>query len=192
MNRLSLIAEPVPNEILSSWLDRTATLHGVRRHHLLKWSGYRGGVGRHIDHAVTDPDVAALAGMMRSNEPDVYARMHTGLGGLRDDVICRIRACVRCRRCADHLHALYGARVRLKHWTEAWRIRCIVCGDVLSQSGEEAFARELGWHWYEAVLAAADRGSAMVERAIDRQRSADQRQQVSAPPVRYHTTPRGC
>ena len=87
-------------------------------------------------------------------------------------VICRVRAPVSCQSCADHLQVLYGAQVRLKHWTEAWRIRCVVCGNILSQDGEDAFERELGWHWYEAVITAADRGSTIVEDAIGRQRPA--------------------
>jgi hypothetical protein len=111
--------------------------------------------------------------MMRSSGSEVYARTHTWLGRLRVDVICRTRSPISCRRCADHLQVLHGAKVRLKHWTEAWRIRCIMCGGILSQEGEGAFARELGWHWYEWVIAAADRGSAIVEDAIDRQRSAE-------------------
>jgi hypothetical protein len=189
LSQLSLVAIPTHNELLSSWLDRTATLHGVRRHHLLEWSGYRGDVWRHIDYEIRDTDVAALARMMRSSWSEVYARTHTWLGRLRvDDVICRTRSPISCRLCADHLQVLHGAKVRLKHWTEAWRIRCIMCGGILSQEGEGAFARELGWHWYEWVIAAADRGSAIVEDAIDRQRSAESHSRRFPPGSRGTTT----
>jgi hypothetical protein len=168
-----LVAIPTQNELLSSWLDRTAALHGVRRHHLLEWSGYRDKVGRHIDYEICDADVAALAHMMRVSMPEVYAKTHTWLGPLRDDVICRTRSPISCPHCADHLQMLHGAKVRLKHWTEAWRIRCSMCGGILSQEREEAFTRALRWHWYEAVIVAADRGSDMVEDAIARQCPAE-------------------
>ena len=59
--------------------------------------------------------------------------------------------------------------IRLRPWTEAWRTRCMLCHGTLAQSGEEGFVRELDWHWYDAVLAAADRGAMLVEGAIHRQ-----------------------
>jgi hypothetical protein len=42
MTGLSLVAPPVSEVILSSWLNRAAVLHGVRWHHLLEWSGCSG------------------------------------------------------------------------------------------------------------------------------------------------------
>lgn len=168
-----MVAIPAGNELLSSWLDRTAVLHGVQRHHLLAWSGYRGGDGRQLDYNIHDTDAAALAHMMRPTGSEIHGRTHTWLGRLRDDVVCRTRYPISCQGCADRLQALHGAPVRLKHWTEAWHIRCLACGDILSQDGEGAFTRELTWHWYDAVIAAADRGSAIVEDAIDRQRAAE-------------------
>lgn len=189
MSQLSLIATPAHDELLSSWLDRTANLHGVRRHHLLEWSGYRGRTGRQLDQVVNETDIAIIARMMRSGKSEIYARTHTWLGCLRDDVICRARAPVSCQCCADSLQMCHGAQVRLKHWTEAWRIRCIVCGDILSQEREEAFSRELDWHWYEAVIIAADRGSTVVANAIGRQRSPENHPgEVPAQLVRHNST----
>jgi hypothetical protein len=83
--------------------------------------------------------------MLRSSRSEVCARTHTWLGPLRGDVICRIRSPVSCPHCAYHLQVLCGATVHLKHWMEAWRIRCTICGRILAQAGEGAFARELRW-----------------------------------------------
>lgn len=173
MTSLSLIALPVSNEILSSWLDRTATLHGLHRHHLLNWSGCNTDQTSMVDDELADADLVALARMMRSSETDVWKRTHGWLGCLRRDVICRIRGRISCERCAEFLRERHGAEVYLKHWTEAWRIRCTACGGILSQGGEETFLDELGWYWYEPVIADADRGSARVAAAIEHRRVGD-------------------
>lgn len=167
MSGLSLVAPAEEDELLSSWLDRTATLHGIRRRDLLEWSKCSAATVIDVDDGPGEEDLLALTHMMRSNKADVWERTHGWLGCLRGDVVCRARARVRCQRCADDLRACHGVEVYLKHWTEAWRIRCIVCGDILSQSGEEAFSHELGWHWYEPIIADADRGSARVAAAIE-------------------------
>jgi hypothetical protein len=66
----------------------------------------------------------------------------------------------------NHLNVLHGALVRLKSWSEAWRMRCASCGDILTQQGDEAFSRELRWDWYGPIIAAADDGSESVAEAI--------------------------
>jgi hypothetical protein len=113
--------------------------------------------------------------MLRSNRSAVCARTHIWLGPLLDDVICRTRSPISCLHCAYHLQVLCGGTIHLKHWTEAWRIRCTICGRILAQAGEGAFARELRWHWYEAIIMAADRGSRIVENAIASRRSRETR-----------------
>lgn len=153
---------------------------------MLDWSEYGGAAEQRIDDSVVGRDLAALARLMRSNELDVCARTHHWPGRLRNDVISRKWIRIVCRRCDHRLQAFHGVKVRLKHWTEDWRIRCRICGDVLSQSGEMEFTRELEGHWYEPVIAAADRGSALVAGAIDRQRVGENRcEQASAQSVRH-------
>jgi len=62
----------------------------------------------------------------------------------------------------------------------------MLCHGTLAQSGEEGFVRELDWHWYDAVLAAADRGAMLVEGAIHRQLTIPGRcEQASGPSGRY-------
>lgn len=138
-----------------------------------------------IDDELPEVDLVALAQMMRSSQTGVWERTHGWLGCLRRDVICRVRGRIRCQRCADYLRERHGAAVYLKHWTEAWRIRCAVCGDILSQCGEEMFLHELGWYWYEPVIADADCGSARIAAAIDHWRVGDRRRgQGSGQPTR--------
>jgi hypothetical protein len=190
VKELCLIANPVKDEILSSWLERTALLHGLRLHHLLDWLEYGPISIRSFDRAISNVNIVAVAFMMRSSVPEISARTHSWLGCLQGQVIARMGSYIRCRRCADSLRASEAAEVRLKHWAEAWRIRC-ACGDILTQCGEETFSDELGWHWYQPIIAAADRGSMLIADAVERARGSaflplptlTQRSQCSMAPI---------
>lgn len=166
MRGLPRIALPVDDELLSSWLDRTAFLHGIERRQLLVWAGCNEAVLRSVDEDVSPSDARAIAGLMRSCEGQIIGRTHQWLGDLRRQTISPIRLRIDCSRCSTYLKVAYGTTVRLKSWSEAWRIRCTSCGDILTQRGDEEFSRELRWHWYDRVISAADEGSEYVAGAI--------------------------
>jgi hypothetical protein len=165
MRGLPLIA-PVNDELLTSWLDRTALLHGLERQQLLAWAGCHEVTPRSIDEDASPSDVTAIARLMRTCEGQIVARTHKWLGELRSQTISPMRLGIDCARCSGNLKVLHGASVKLKSWSEAWRIRCASCGDILTQHGDERFSRELRWHWYDPVIAAADDGSESIAKAI--------------------------
>jgi hypothetical protein len=166
MRGLPIIALPVNDELLTSWLDRTALLHGLERQQLLTWAGCHEVAPRSIDEDASPSDVTAIARLMRASEGQIVARTHKWLGELRGQTVISMRLRIDCARCSNRLKVLHGALVRLKSWSEAWRIRCASCGDILTQNGDEAFSRELRWDWYDPIIAAADDGSESVAEAI--------------------------
>ncbi|WP_297834157.1 hypothetical protein [Pseudomonas sp.] len=168
MNGLPLTAIQVDGEILSSWLDRTAALHGVQRHHLLKWVNCSHLKGALIDGLLSREDTAAIAWMMRVNETQVAAKTHGWLGAHLYEVTTPHRLRIQCAKCSARLMKAYGETVNIKEWSEAWRIRCSFCGGILTQRGEEQFRQELEWYWYTSILDSADRASAILDEKIRR------------------------
>jgi hypothetical protein len=76
MRGLPIIALPVNDELLTSWLDRTALLHGLERQQLLTWAGCHEVAPRSIDEDASPSDVRAIARLMRASEGQIVARTH--------------------------------------------------------------------------------------------------------------------
>jgi hypothetical protein len=128
--RLPVVPRALEDELLSSWLDRTARFYLVRTSDLLTHMGISIRSAAHLDHELSLAQAIVMAGFV-DHAPDMLLGMtHVGLPH-------DCRPLVQFRKPRHLCRGCDGARtgVVLKSWMQAWRITCRTCGALLVDDG---------------------------------------------------------
>ena len=160
---LPYVTEPCPDELLSSWLRRTAAEYGVSFEQLAQHVGLSRTKPADIDHDLSPDEVGQLAGAMRVERAEVRRRLHPPLRPPARSLRARrapIQVCATCR--TRHL-ASYAHPVVLRAWFEFWRVECQACQSLLSSLRKLVLdrcnpAREYP-NWFSGIMPAARRGA---------------------------------
>lgn len=129
VRQLPVVLQPLPDELLSSWVNRHGSFFGVSGKHLLRHCGLHATSPRELDLHLVPHDLRLLSHVLRC-DPVVIRQMtqpraRSGQAGL----IATVRPMQVCRHCMRHHGDDPVTRgARLRSWMEGWRIRCPVCG----------------------------------------------------------------
>jgi hypothetical protein len=131
-----LLAET--DEILSSWLMRSAALYRVRPQTLLEQLGLSENVPVDLDRRARPMDLERLAVALRSS-PEVIRRMtFTGESPEALEFVAHRLPLWTCRRCVAEFVERELAQVRLRTWFIAAASRSLRCGGLLTPARARA------------------------------------------------------
>ena len=132
---LPVVLPALPDELLSSWLQRHANFYGVSGGRLLRHCGLDAVSLRSLDLTLTAYDRCQLACALRSDQR-IIRRMTQSCGrSCPDALIATDRPMQVCKRCRGRHQAKPETRgARLRSWMEGWRLTCPLCGTSLEDS----------------------------------------------------------
>ncbi len=170
---LPVVLKAARDELLSSWLARHARFYGVTGSFFAKWLGLGDIRLSTLDHRLGLGQVARLAEKFRCDPAALIDMTHIDKrDGRVSDLISRGRQTQICHPCADR-YARDGAEGAIsKHWSEAWRITCPVCGLAFTDTSEHRGSRAtlLETTPFEDLWPEAVAGERIVEKSFnDRQ-----------------------
>jgi hypothetical protein len=125
-----LLAED--DEVLSSWLTRSAALYRVRPETLLEQLGISEIVPTVLDRWALPLDLERLSIALRSSPEAVRRMTFTGESPEALEFVARRLPLWTCRRCASEFTDRHLARVSLRTWFIAVASRCRRCGEQLT------------------------------------------------------------
>lgn len=120
------------DEVLSSWLTRSAALCRVRPETLLEQLGISEVVPTALDRRALPMDLARLAVAMRSSPEAIRRMTFTDEGPEALEFVTHRRPFWTCRRCVSEFADRDLAQARLRTWFIAVASRCLRCGGQLS------------------------------------------------------------
>jgi TniQ len=129
---LPVVLPPLPDELLSSWINRHAAFIGLSGGRLLRHYNIEVPTVRDLDLSLSRRHAVLLADILRCS-PHLIRNMTQSRGGRVRSRLVAIRQPPQiCRACA-HRHAANALTrgTRLRSWMEGWRITCPVCGAAL-------------------------------------------------------------
>ena len=160
---LPYIAELFPDELLSSWLRRTAADYDLSLDQLVQHIGLSIPRPSEVDHGLSPDDVTRLADAMRMDPAKIrrclYYPLRPSARALRAN-LAPVQICTNCR--SKHI-ASHGRSVVLRGWFEFWRIECQNCKRRMSSLEKPKLsrcnpAREYP-NWFAGIMPAARRGA---------------------------------
>ena len=130
-----VVLPALPDELLSSWLQRHANFYGVSGGRLLRHCGLDAVSLRSLDLTLTAYDQRRLAHALRSDQRVIRKMMQSCGRSRPDGLIATDRPMQVCKRCRGHHQAEPETRgARLRSWMEGWRLSCPLCGAPLVDS----------------------------------------------------------
>jgi hypothetical protein len=120
------------DEVLSSWLTRSAALYRVRPETLLEQLGISEIVPAVLDRRALPMDLERLSVAMRSSPEAIRRMTFTGEAPEALEFVTHRRPFWTCRRCASEFAGRDLAQVRLRTWFIAVASRCRRCGGHLT------------------------------------------------------------
>lgn len=130
-----VVLPALPDELLSSWLQRHANFYGVSGGRLLRHCGLDAVSLRSLDLTLTAYDQRRLAHALRSDQRVIRKMMQSCGRSRPDGLIATDRPMQVCKRCRGHHQAEPETRgARLRSWMEGWRLSCPLCGAPLEDS----------------------------------------------------------
>ena len=165
---LPVVLKPVLDELLSSWLGRHATYYGVTGPFFANWLMLGTSNLSTLDHRLGLLQVARLSEKLRCDPIALVGMTFVDKLEQSSDIICRGRVPQICRPCVDRYTQENASEAISKHWRNAWRVTCPVCGSPLSDTIEHRDNREslrdtspFGRLWSEALA-----GEEIIERFL--------------------------
>ena len=163
---LPYIAELFPDELLSSWLQRTGLEYGISLDQLARHIGLSKIQPSEIDHGLLPDDIERLADAMRMDHAKIrrhiYYPLRPSVRSLRANLV-PVQICTTCR--SKH-NASHGRSVVLRAWFEFWRIECQNCQNQVSSLGTASLSRcdptREYPNWFIGIMPAARRGAAQL------------------------------
>ncbi len=130
-----VVLPALPDELLSSWIQRHANFYGVSGGRLLRHCGLDAVSLRSLDLILTAYDQRRLAHALRSDQRVIRKMMQSGGRTGPDGLIATDRPMQICRHCRGRHQAEPETRgAWLRSWMEGWRLRCPLCGTPLEDS----------------------------------------------------------
>jgi hypothetical protein len=120
------------DEVLSSWLTRSAALYRARPETLLEQLGISEVVPAVLDRRALPMDLERLSVAMRSSPEAIRRMTFTGETPESLEFVAHRFPLWTCRRCASEFIGRDLAQVRLRSWFIAVASRCRRCGGALS------------------------------------------------------------
>jgi len=130
-----VVLPALPDELLSSWVQRHANFYGVSGGRLLRHCGLDAVSLRSLDLALTAYNQRRLAHVLRSDRRVIRKMMQSCGRSRPEGLIATDRPMQVCKRCRGRHQAEPETRgARLRSWMEGWRISCPLCGTPLEDS----------------------------------------------------------
>ena len=126
------------DEVLSSWLTRSAALYRARPEALLEQLGISEVVPAVLDRQVLPIDLERLSVAMRSSPEAIRRMTFTGEPPEALEFVAHRFPLWTCRRCASEFMGRDLAQVRLRTWFIAVASRCRRCGGQLTPARARA------------------------------------------------------
>ena len=130
---LPVVLDPVPDELLSSWLHRHADFYGLTEPMLISWLQLETKKLRSLDFRPGLGQIARIVDSFRTDPMDVVAMTHTALPLEVAALVGRRKPIQFCRTCSERHRTADTSGAVLKSWFEAWRVTCPLCGSPLSE-----------------------------------------------------------
>lgn len=124
---LPVILEPVPDELLSSWIARHAGFYGVSPLTMLRHAIPEAKSLRLIDTKLGPTDAGHIARLFRIQPSAILEMTTSGFPSSAARLVapCAIQCCFAC---AEQNRGQGATTAVQRSWTEGWRITCPVCG----------------------------------------------------------------
>jgi hypothetical protein len=132
------ILQPENDEVLSSWLTRSAALYRARPEALLEQIGISEVVPAVLDRQVLPMDLERLSVAMRSSPEAIRRMTFTGEPPEALEFVAHRFPLWTCRRCALEFMGRDLAQARLRTWFIAVASRCRRCGGQLTRARSRA------------------------------------------------------
>jgi TniQ len=130
-----VVLPALPDELLSSWLQRHADFYGVSGGRLLRHCGLDAMSLRSLDFTLTAYNQRRLARALRSDQRVIRKMMQSCGRSRPEGLIATDRPMQVCKRCRGRHQAEPETRgARLRSWMEGWRLSCPLCGTHLEDS----------------------------------------------------------
>jgi transcription elongation factor Elf1 len=136
INSLPVVLEPLPDELLSSWLARHATFYEVGNRRLLSHLGLEAPCVEALDSGPSLAQQIALADCFRCEPARIAAMTHAEACNDVRRLIRRAPPAQRCPTCTGPDVTSNTVPV-LKSWVQGWRITCRACGTRLKDIASE-------------------------------------------------------
>ena len=126
------IPPPETDEILSSWLSRSAAVYKARPESLLEQVGLAESSTAGLDRHATPADLERLAVAMRSSSQSIQRMSFVGQSREALEFVAHKTPVWTCRECAREFASRGQAQVRLRQWFIAVASACRRCGGRLT------------------------------------------------------------
>jgi hypothetical protein len=132
---LPVLLPTLPDELLSSWLNRHAHLYGISGSLLLRHCRLDTASPRRLDFALSSYEQRQLAHAFRTDPKAIRRMMQSQCRVPPAGLIATNRMMQVCKGCRSYHRTkseTHGAQLR--SWMEGWRMSCPVCGCMLEDS----------------------------------------------------------